>query len=81
MAFLTEMSNLSPPIIYPPPSASRSAPPETAGRSQFVGPAEAGCGQSPQADGLRPRDWLLHGFLPAPVGLSTACGRAPSAMR
>jgi hypothetical protein len=36
--FLTEMSNLSPPIIYPPPSALKRSPagPESGGASDFL---------------------------------------------
>ena len=35
LAFLTEMSNLSPPIIHPPPSYFRTAPPHLAGQFSF----------------------------------------------
>ncbi len=44
LAFLTEMSNLSPPIIHPPPSYFRTAPPHLAGQFSFggVGPLSVG---------------------------------------
>ena len=35
LAFLTEMSNLSPPIIHPPPSYFQTAPPQLAGQFSF----------------------------------------------
>ena len=35
LAFLTEMSNLSPPIIHPPPSYFETAPPNWRGSFRF----------------------------------------------
>jgi len=38
LAFLTEMSNLSPPIIHPPPSYFRTAPSPVTGQFSFGPP-------------------------------------------
>ncbi len=50
LAFLTEMSNLSPPIIRPPPSYFQTAPPHLAGQFSF---GRLPVWRSPRADAVR----------------------------